>query len=83
MRRYWSVILLGARGVVGKLLLLLLALTAAEAALVAVFAGYTVILPHILNFSHLSLAFRAASLARAAPRALSMMVRATAGFSSR
>lgn len=66
MRRYWSVILLGARGVVGKLLLLLLALTAAEAALVAVFAGYTVILPHILNFSHLSLAFRAALAALAA-----------------
>ena len=35
MRRYWSVMLLGARGVCGKLLALLAVLAASEAVLVA------------------------------------------------
>lgn len=57
MRRYWSVILLGARGVTGKLLALLAVLAAAEAALVAAVGLHTSFLVHMLDSSHLSLAF--------------------------
>lgn len=63
MRRYWSVILLGARGVTGKLLALLAALAAVEAALVAGLGLNAAFLAHMLNFSHLSIAFRGAILA--------------------
>ena len=46
MRRYWSVILLGTRGVTGKLLALLAALAAAEAALLLATGGFSgMILP--------------------------------------
>lgn len=62
MRRYWSVILLAARGVTGKLLALLAALAAAEAALVAGLGLRAEFLAHMLDFSHLSLAFRGAIL---------------------
>lgn len=65
MRRYWSVILLGARGVTGKLLALLAVLTAAEAALVAVVGLHTSFLVHMLDSSHMTLAFRIALAALA------------------
>lgn len=65
MRRYWSVILLGARGVAGKLLALLAVLTAAEAALVAVVGLHTSFLVHMLDSSHMTLAFRIALAALA------------------
>ena len=62
MRRYWSVILLAARGVTGKLLALLAVLAVAEAALVAGLGLRAEFLAHMLDLSHLSLAFRGAIL---------------------
>ena len=60
MRRYWSVILLGARGVGGKLLALLAVLAAVETGLMAALAYRTSNLDHLLDVIHLSLVFRAA-----------------------
>lgn len=65
MRRYWSVILLAARGVTGKLLVLFAILTAVEAALVAGMGLGAEFLRFMLD-SNLSLAFRGAILVLAA-----------------
>lgn len=65
MRRYWSVILLAARGVTGKLLVLFAILTAVEAALVAGMGLGAEFLCFMLD-SNLSLAFRGAILVLAA-----------------
>ena len=66
MRRYWSVILLSARGVGGKLLALLAGLTAVEAALVGGLGLQWGILHLVLDSSHLLLVFRAALVILAA-----------------
>lgn len=67
MRRYWSVILLGARGVTGKLLALLAALAAAEAALLLATGGLSGMIPAVaMEVGHLAIAFRAALLILAA-----------------
>lgn len=67
MRRYWSVILLGTRGVTGKLLALLAALAAAEAALLLATGGLSGMMPAVaMEVSHLVIAFRAALLILAA-----------------
>ncbi|MCI6055307.1 hypothetical protein [Dysosmobacter sp.] len=65
MRRYWSVMLLGARGVCGKLLALLAVLAASEAVLVALRGLPAACLSNLLQGSCLSYAFRAALLALA------------------
>ena len=62
MRRYWSVMLLGARGVCGKLLALLAVLAASEAVLVALRGLPAACLSNLLQGSCLSYAFRAALL---------------------
>lgn len=67
MRRYWSVILLGTRGVTGKLLALLAALAAAEAALLLATGGFSGMMPAVaMEGGHLAIAFRAALLILAA-----------------
>ena len=66
MRRYWSVILLAARGITGKLLALFAALAVVEAALAAGMGQEEAYLRFALDSSHLSLAFRGAILILAA-----------------
>lgn len=60
MRRYWSVFLLGTRGVAGKLAALLAILAAAEAGMIAVWGLNEPYLSRMLDSSHVTLVFRIA-----------------------